>query len=167
MIQKINKIIKNQKHGVIDSENIFIIDYKNQKMEVCNNEALKLFKKIGTYRYEAPFSSWTRKLFTNHCLDYLKSAYKKHIYYEASLPDEILEIVDEDIEQDNGIEIEKLMELMQQLPIGYRTVLNLYAIEKYNHQQIAEVLGINAKSSRSQLVRARRALKLLIEKNSK
>jgi len=140
---------------------------REEAEDLLHDGFMKLFKKLGTYRNEAPFSSWTRKLFTNHCLDYLRSAYKKHMKHEGSFPEDIYEEEVVEIETDQDIDIDKLMELIQQLPVGYRTVLNLYAIEKYSHQQIADVLGINAKSSRSQLVRARRALKLLIEKNIK
>ena len=52
-----------------------------------------------------------------------------------------------------------LLELIHSLPVGYRTVLCLYAVDGYSHKEIAELLGINESSSRSQLTRARSLLK--------
>ena len=57
------------------------------------------------------------------------------------------------------MEAAELMELVQNLPVGYRTVFNLYAIEGYSHQEIGELLGISEGTSKSQLNRARAALK--------
>ena len=59
----------------------------------------------------------------------------------------------------NQLEAAELMELVQSLPLGYRTVFNLFAIEGYSHQEIGELLGITESTSKSQLNRARSVLK--------
>jgi len=59
----------------------------------------------------------------------------------------------------NHLETEELMDMVKSLPVGYRTVFNLYAIEGYSHKEIAELLGINESTSKSQLNRARNVLK--------
>ena len=60
-----------------------------------------------------------------------------------------------------------LLRLIKELPLGYRTVFNLYAIEGYNHKEIAQMLGITEGSSKSQLSRARQALQQkLIKENT-
>ncbi len=62
------------------------------------------------------------------------------------------------------MEAEDLLRMIQELPVGYRTVFNLYAIEGYSHKEIADQLGININTSKSQLSRARKILqKKLIE----
>ena len=58
-----------------------------------------------------------------------------------------------------------LVKLMQSMPTGFRTVLNLYVLEDYSHQQIADELGISVGTSKSQLNRAKAFLKNLLEKN--
>lgn len=64
----------------------------------------------------------------------------------------------------NHLEAEDLLTLIQQLPTGYRTVFNMYAVEGYSHKEIAEQLGISENTSKSQLSRARTLLqKQLIE----
>ena len=65
---------------------------------------------------------------------------------------------------DTQIEADELLELIAVLPTGYRTVFNLYAIEGYAHQEIALQLGINESTSKSQLSRARKMLRDLLEK---
>lgn len=59
----------------------------------------------------------------------------------------------------NSLEADDLMELIEELPTGYRTVFNLYAIEGYSHSEIADLLGISESTSKSQLNRARNLLK--------
>jgi RNA polymerase sigma-70 factor (ECF subfamily) len=62
-------------------------------------------------------------------------------------------------EEMTDLEAEELMELVRNLPLGYRTVFNLYAIEGYSHQEIGAMLGISESTSKSQLNRARSVLK--------
>lgn len=59
---------------------------------------------------------------------------------------------------DDQLEADDLLKMIEELPVGYRTVFNLYAIEGYNHKEIAESLGITENTSKSQLSRARRFL---------
>ena len=57
------------------------------------------------------------------------------------------------------------MKILQTIPLGYRTVFNMYAIEGYSHKEIADELGISVSTSKSQLSRARNVLKEIVEKN--
>jgi RNA polymerase sigma-70 factor (ECF subfamily) len=59
----------------------------------------------------------------------------------------------------NQLEVADLREMVESLPVGYRTVFNLFAIEGYSHQEIADLLGITVSTSKSQLNRARNTLK--------
>ena len=66
------------------------------------------------------------------------------------------------------LEAEDLMAMIQELPVGYRTVFNLYAIEGFSHQEIAEMMEISEGTSKSQLSRARALLqKQLLEQEKK
>jgi RNA polymerase sigma-70 factor (ECF subfamily) len=59
----------------------------------------------------------------------------------------------------NHLEVADLRDMVESLPVGYRTVFNLFAIEGYSHQEIADLLGITESTSKSQLNRARNTLK--------
>ena len=63
------------------------------------------------------------------------------------------------------LEAAELMDLVQSLPLGYRTVFNLFAIEGYSHKEIAEMLGIDEGTSRSQFAKARKVLQQQIQKS--
>ena len=64
---------------------------------------------------------------------------------------------------DNQLEAEDLLKMIETLPPGYRIVFNMYAIDGYTHKEIAEQLGINENTSKSQLSRARSYLQKMLE----
>jgi RNA polymerase sigma-70 factor (ECF subfamily) len=70
---------------------------------------------------------------------------------------------DDDLPDKMKIPHEKLMEMIQELPDGYRMVFNLFAIENYSHKEIADMLGISENTSKTQLLKARKRLKKNIE----
>ena len=74
-----------------------------------------------------------------------------------------LDRVEELSVDENPLTEEMLLRFIQQLPIGYRTVFNLYVIEGYTHQEIGQYLNISANTSKSQLSRAKKLLRSLIE----
>jgi RNA polymerase sigma-70 factor (ECF subfamily) len=73
--------------------------------------------------------------------------------------EDVAKIQEPTAEDLNQLEVAELMDLVQNLPLGYRTVFNLFAIEGYSHQEIGELLGITESTSKSQLYRARSVLK--------
>jgi RNA polymerase sigma-70 factor (ECF subfamily) len=82
--------------------------------------------------------------------------------------EEVAELAHADGTPFDQLSAEDLVRMIHQLPLGYRTVLNLYAIEGYSHAEISELLGISEGTSKSQLSRARRLLeeRLLVSTNS-
>lgn len=123
--------------------------------ELLNNGFLKVFKNYQNieYRGEQSFRGWIKKIMINECLMYLRSKND----FELLAIEEIDEkkyyaIPDYDIDN-------QILSLIKKLPIGYRTVFNLFAIEGYNHQEISKKLKIKESTSRSQLTKARKLLK--------
>ena len=115
---------------------------------------VKLFKKIGKYNFSGSFPAWSSRLFTNNCIDMLRK--KPNLYmiaeeYAYNLESKTIQAIDELYEED-------IIKLVQELPIGYRTVFNLYVIEGYSHKEIGKKLNINEGTSKSQLNRARKLL---------
>ncbi len=116
---------------------------------------LKVFNKINQFSGTGNFEGWVRKIMVNESLLYLRK--NKSMYLEV-------EIEEAHIEPNYGqadylFEEQELLELIENLPVGYRTVFNLYAIEGYSHKEIGEQMGINENTSKSQLSRARIILK--------
>lgn len=122
---------------------------------------IRIFNSLNSFRFEASLKTWISRVTVNHVLDFLiKNA-------KFSFADDVysLKIAEEPVEESDyflekfHITSERLLTLIQEMPVGYRTVLNLYAIEKYSHKEIAKLLGISESTSKSQLFRARNYLK--------
>jgi RNA polymerase sigma-70 factor (ECF subfamily) len=129
--------------------------------DVLQDGFIKLFEKLGTYSGTGSFEGWMRRIFVNTALD----AYRKN-KQERQLLDiddvgyflSVKELVTDEMAA------EDLMKILQKIPIGYRTVFNMFAIEGYSHKEIGEMLGITESTSKSQYSRARDFLKNILEK---
>lgn len=128
---------------------------KDEALDMLHDGFLKVFEKIDTYAGKSDLSIWVKRVIINSAINGLRAKTD----WEA-LPEEFPEEEEEKWEEDPG-NPEELIALIQELPPGYRTVLNLYVFEEMSHDEIAERLGISPVSSRTQLFKARRLLKKL------
>lgn len=125
----------------------------------------KAFRSLRQYRFEVPIEYWLRRIIINACISELRR--KKEPADRSVSIDELplASETDETVESNlNGISADQMIRLVQDLPEGYRTIFNLYAIEGYQHDEIAEILDISPGTSRSQYARARKALVQAIQK---
>lgn len=113
---------------------------------------MRIFDKIDQFNFKGSFEGWMRRIMVNEALMRLRG--KKVIKVE--LEEVRQESNDASVESD--LNATELLQLVNELPIGYRTVFNLYAIEGYSHAEIAEQLDISEGTSKSQLSRARALL---------
>ncbi len=113
----------------------------------------KIFKHIESFRGEGNFDGWARRIVVNECLNFIKS--HKTVFYLDDVHASVLEeITDEQIVFDFNAQ-----ELIDQLPDSYKMVFNLYVLEEYSHQEIAETLNISTAVSKTQLFRAKEKLR--------
>lgn len=121
---------------------------------------MKIFNKIDQYKKDGSFEGWMRRVVVNEALTSLRK--RSTLYIETDL-DQADREPDYDRLSDS-LEAEDLLNLIARLPMGYRVVFNMFAIDGYSHKEIAEQLGISENTSKSQLSRARTLLqKLLLE----
>ncbi len=128
--------------------------------EVMIDGFMKIYEKIDQFREEGSFEGWMKRVMVTESLMFLrrKKAWRQEIPIEDMN-------VEPDYEwADTSLESEDLMRLVNQLPDGYRTVFNLYAIEGYSHAEIADMLKISEGTSKSQLSRARTLLQVGLKK---
>ena len=144
----------------------YVID-QNDVNDVLQESYLKVFSGIGAFTPHDGGSlvAWIRRIVVNESLQLLRR--KKLLNQLVSLDDvedepEDLTVTEQVTNYVSSIDIGNLMELIQQLPDGYRTIFNLYAIEKLPHSKIASMLGISEGTSASQFHRARKQLAQLI-----
>jgi RNA polymerase sigma factor (sigma-70 family) len=119
---------------------------------------LKVFGKIDQFNSDGSFEGWIRRIMVNEALGYLR---KQKKVLEDTLSDEANNIPDYAL-ADQNLETQELLNLIEGLPVGYRTVFNLYAIEGYAHSEIAQMLNITEGTSKSQLYRARALLQRMV-----
>lgn len=123
--------------------------------EVLGNGFIKVFKNIKDFRFKGSFEGWVRKIMVNEAINFIR--YQKNMFVEFN--DQFNNLGHEQLNE--NLDVQELFDMINELPMGYRTVFNLYAIEGYPHKQIAEMLGVTESTSKSQL---RKARKLLQEK---
>ncbi len=126
--------------------------YLTDKMtaeDVMIEAMMKVFKRIDQFNFQGSFEGWVKRIMVNESLMKLRS--QKIV--EIDIED--VNYKDFAVENQDNLSAEDLMNLITALPVGYRTVFNMYAIEGYSHAEIAEKLGISEGTSKSQLSRAR------------
>ncbi len=112
---------------------------------------LKIFDKIDQYEGAGSFEGWMKRIMVNEALMFIRQ--NKAMYLEVDI-DYAVKQPDYNWANER-LDSEELLKLIEELPTGYKTIFNLYAIEGYSHREISEMLGINENTSKSQLSRAR------------
>ncbi len=135
----------------------------NDAEDVLQDGFVKVFKHLKQYKREGELGGWIRKIMVNTALNYLKS--NRRYQYDLSFNDMPLHLVSTE-NPDVKLQTKELTELVRQLPTGFQTIFNLYAVEGYSHVEIGSMLGISDGTSRSQYARARSLLIEWIEKFS-
>ena len=130
--------------------------------DVLQETFISAFASIQRFTWEGEGSlrAWLNRIAVNMSLNFLRE--KKRLSASAQPVEALGDPPDEHdgatAQEVNGIDAGTIMEMVAELPDGYRTVFNLYCLEGYSHQQIAEQLGISEKTSSSQLARAKALL---------
>ncbi|GAO45017.1 RNA polymerase sigma factor [Flavihumibacter petaseus] len=130
--------------------------------EMMLNGFYKLFRNLHGFQFlsEPSFYAWVKRLMVNECLMFLR---KKHVFTMVSETAALEIRLNEDIL--DRLSAAAIFELILQLPVGYRTIFNLYELEGYNHQEIASMLDISPGTSKSQLSKAKVLLQKMIIQN--
>lgn len=159
----ISKAIKNDR----EAQHVLFKLYSPKMLSVCRyyikdvqhseeamlNGFFKVFSNLKSFKNEGSFEGWIRRIMIRESISFLRQ--QKNI-----------EFSEDDIEVQNSkttninteLEVEDIQQLIDGLPEGYKLVFNMYAIEGYKHNEIAELLKISDGTSKSQLFKARKML---------
>lgn len=131
--------------------------------DVLQESFLSAFKHIGSYRADAAFGAWLKRIVVNKSLSSLKKQSR-----EAMMIEEAEEPAVDDVDFENvQLEVEHVKRAMMELPAGFRSVLSLYLFEGYDHQEISGILQISESTSKTQYKRAKEKLRKLLENEVK
>jgi RNA polymerase sigma-70 factor (ECF subfamily) len=131
--------------------------------DVLQDGFVKVFKHLNQYKQQGELGGWIRRIMVTTSLNFLKK--KSRDRHEFSFENENLHPVIDD-NPELKLTGKELANLIRQLPVGYQTIFNLYAIEGFTHVEIGAMLGINEGTSRSQYSRPRNLLMSWIENNN-
>ena len=138
------------------------LKYSRNRTEADDNlqEAfLTIFDKINQYRSKGSFEGWMKRIVINTALQRYRKETFLDVIKDDNIKDEVVEIDDE------GLSLDFLLALIQELPDRYRLVFNLYVLDGFSHKEIASMLNISVGTSKSNLSRARMILKEQIEED--
>ena len=143
---------------------------KEDAMEIFNDSFLKVFKEINRYKPAYAdemnsFKGWIRKIIIYTAIDHCRK-YNKH-NYNADLDASMISLP---IEKENAFDMisyDEIIYAIRELSPAYRTVLNLFIIDGFSHEEIAEQLGISIGTSKSNLFKARQQLQKILKNDNK
>lgn len=175
----ISQLIKEAKQGSTAAQKCLFDEMADKLLMICRryvknredaeemmlNGFYKFFKNLSSFTYqgEAALFMWMKKIMINECLMFLR---KKNVFSIVS--DSDAEEIQLENDALNNLSAAEIFNLIVQLPVGYRTVFNLYEIEGLGHKEIAAQLGISEGTSKSQLSKSKILLqKMLLQKGIK
>ena len=153
-----NKIY-NKYSGIMYSICLRYMNSHNDAQDALQEGFIKVYNKISSYSFSGSFEGWMKRIFINTSIELIrKKKYHQDIDY----------LKESEIKMTSKIEIgsmdaKKMIDLIQKLPQGYRTVFNMYVIDGYSHKEISEVLSISESTSKSQLFKARKQLQIKLK----
>jgi len=134
---------------------------RSEAQDILQEGLISIYSSLPQFDIQrGTFKSWSNRVIVNSALRFLKKNSWQKSFEELEEASEEIEISEGTLDK---IAVKELTELVQRLPIGYRLVFNLYSVEGYKHQEIAEQLGITVGTSKSQLSKAKKALRQRLE----
>ena len=132
--------------------------------DVLQEGFVKVFFHLEQFKNQGELGGWIRRIMVTTAINYLK----RNARYQTDLffPEDHLHVVNNENHPELKMQARELADLIRQLPPGYQTIFNLYAVEGYNHVEIGKMLGISESTSRSQYSRARALLIQWIEQKN-
>ncbi len=128
-------------------------------VEILNDGFLKVFNNLKTFDLDRPFKPWFKRIVINTAINHLKKN-------EKYMNNERLDGVEQPFAMENilsKIGYDEVLLMIQKLSNAYRTVFNLYVIDGYKHEEIANMLGISVGTSKSNLSKAREKLQAMVK----
>lgn len=139
----------------------------DEAQDTLHDAFIKVFASITRFRGDAALETWITRIMANTSINSIRKQARRGIKKDI----EDYKLADEDdftgaIDAPTGLSAQDVLQMITDLPIGYRTVLSMYALDNYSHSEIAKALGISEGTSKSQLAKARRMLKQRIDERN-
>lgn len=143
---------------------------REDALDVLQDGFVKVFAGIKSYGNTGSLEGWIRKIIVNTAIDFFRRNKRMNVFADSDYVEQNgTEVKDEESNEDefSNISPSEIMEAVQQLTPQYRTVFNMYVVDGFTHREIAEQLGINEGTSKSNFAKARKNLKQMLSKKIK
>lgn len=159
--RKAQKLLYDRYAGILLGVCIRYAKSTAEAEDMMQEGLIKVYRHIKEYSGAGSFINWMKAIMVNTAITYYHKE-KKHQYHLDIDEIQETEVAGASFERADFTR-EELLDVIQSLPEGYRLVFNLYAVEGYKHKEIAEQLGIDVNTSKSQYSRARRLIREKLE----
>ncbi|MFT3705802.1 MAG: RNA polymerase sigma factor [Agriterribacter sp.] len=134
-----------------------ILNNISEAEDILQEAFVDAFKNINLFENRSSFGSWIKQIVINKSINQLKK--KKIDFVEIEDPERYAPHQDDTIDEDEiQLQVDRVVDAMRQLPDGYRTVLSLYLLEGYDHEEIAGIMGVAESTARTQYIRGKQKL---------
>ena len=137
-------------------------DHEEDAQDALQESFIKVYGRLDQWRGQGPLGAWIRRIVVNTSLNLIKS----NAHQKTWVNDVAETITDPQADAISAMGEEELIKLIQSMPVGYRTVFNLFAIEGFSHKEIADALGVTENTSKTQYLKAKNWLKNKLEPNT-
>lgn len=134
-----------------------ILNDEAEAADIVQDSFVQVFSDIKNFRQEVTFGLWLKRIVINLAITAIRKRKYEFITIESVADDELMKEEELEIPDLLG-EVSKVNEAIKRLPDGYRCILTLFFLEGYDHEEIAQIMGITESTSRSQLTRGKRKL---------
>jgi RNA polymerase sigma-70 factor (ECF subfamily) len=138
------------------------VNHVGEAEDILQESFVAAFRQIGTFKNEASFGSWLKRIVINRSINALRKQ-QLDLFDDPGRFEDFAN--EEDPPYDEHLTSERLMQLVSELPDGYRLVLTLYLFEDYKHADIAVLLNITESTSKSQYNRAKARIREQLKKD--
>ncbi len=128
--------------------------------DILQNGFIKVFNNLDKFRGDGSFNGWIKRIFVNASIEHYRKVTVTQRFVEL---DKAYDVSYKEADAVSKLSRKDLLGFIQKLPLGYRTVFNLYAIEGFTHREISQKLSISEGTSKSQLARARAMLQKMLK----
>jgi RNA polymerase sigma-70 factor (ECF subfamily) len=159
--EKAQRLLFDRYSGKMLGVSMRYINDKERAKDVLQDAFIKVFKNLKKFKNDGSLEGWIRRIVVNTALDQIRKNKKRQS--DVELDNSFLELTTNNFTEER-LQAESLMKIVQDLPDGYRTIFNLFAIEGYSHKEIAKKLNISENTSKSQYSRAKSVLREILNK---
>jgi RNA polymerase sigma factor (sigma-70 family) len=134
-----------------------IVNHFTEAEDVLQDSFMDAFNNLKTFSYESTFGGWLKTIVINKSINHLRKKKLNLIDIDKVVTENLMQ-EDTINEEEITYQVEEIKAAIQLLPDGYRTVLSLYLLEGYDHEEIAEIMHVATSTTRTQYMRAKQKL---------